>query len=221
MLRSDTYEKEYFANMTVTDIIEYNQKKVLVQLDGHLTFPIYKRELAKYHIEKGTKTDVIVLQELLTVQLPKRVKLRAMELLKKRSYTTEMLRRKLLEGHYPEAMVEEALSYVSSYGYLDDLRYAEEYIRCYSESKSKRRILQDLHTKGITAETAEEAWKNHEESFAPIDELSQIKDILRKKHFDPEKADYKETVKMMQFLYRKGYRTEHIQKCIRMQDDFL
>lgn len=201
--------------MIVTDILDYDKKKVLIELDEYLILPLYKGEIRTYHIEKDMELSEETYHEIIEILLPKRVKLRAMKLLEKRSYTREKLRCKLAEGKYPEEMIEAALDYVTSYGYLDDVRYAEEYIRCYSESRSKRRILQDLCSKGISGENAEKAWLHYEEQFAEIDESTQIMEHLRKKHFCIENADHKEIAKMMSYLYRKGYSMDSIRNCMK------
>lgn len=206
--------------MTVTDITEYNKKKVLIELDGHLIFPLYKGEVSKYRIVSGEELEERICSELLDEVLPKRVKLRAMSLLQKRSYTRGGLRQKLLEGRYPENMVESALDYVTSYGYLDDNRYVEEYIRCYSESRSKRRIMQELYGKGISAEAAERVWEKFAAENAPAREEAQIMELIRKKRFCAEQADRKEKLKMMNFLYRKGYSADAIRHCIYANDNY-
>ena len=204
--------------MTITSIQEYNKKKVLVRLDEHLELPLYKSEADKYHLELGLELADDVYSELIKI-LSKRVKLRAMALLQKQSYTREKLRQKLTEGRYPKELIEEALDYVTSYRYLDDLRYAEEYIRCYCESRSKRRIMQDLYAKGVSGEVAEEAWTRYETMNEPVDEIGQIKVILHKKQFNIENADRKETAKMMNFLYRKGYSVDNIKQCLYWDED--
>lgn len=200
--------------MIVTDILDYNKRKVLIQLDGYLVFPMYKSEVTKYRLMKDAELSNDTYIDIVKVLLPKRVKLRAMELLKKRSYTRFGLKRKLLEGRYPEEIVEEALDYVTSYGYLDDMRYAEEYIRCYCESRSRRRIMQDLSLKGVGADLVERAWQCYEAENKPMEEETQIMEFMHKKQFDPEHADYKERVRFMNFLYRKGYSMDSIYRCI-------
>lgn len=192
-------------------------------MDGYLVFPIYKSEVTKYRVIKGAELSGEVYTELMEELLPKRMKLRAMHLLQKRSYTRAGLKRKLAEGRYPETIVEQALDYVTSYGYLDDMRYAEEYIRCYCESRSRRKIIQDLLAKGISADVAEPAWQHYEEENAVTDEESQIMELLRKKRFDAVNADRKETVRIMNFLYRKGYSMDSINRCIKadFSEDFL
>ncbi len=204
--------------MTITSILEYDKRRVLVKLDEHLEFPLYKGEVRKYGLTEGEEISDETYIELVESVLLKRVKLRAMNLLQKRSYTKEGLRRKLIEGRYPEELVEKALDYVASYHYIDDVRYAGEYIRCYCECRSKRRIMQDLKTKGVSLEVAEKAWQTYEAEFAPVDEVRQIQALLQKKQFDKNTADYKETMRIMNFLYRKGYSVDCIKQCMNFEE---
>lgn len=203
--------------MTITDIIEHDKKKVFLQLDGEMLIPLYIGEVRKYHLVRGEEIPEEVYTEIMEELLPKRAKLRAMYLLQKRTYTRAMLRKKLLENRYPEVITEEALDYVTSYGYVDDEKYASEYIRCYCESRSRKRIMQDLSLKGVSKSIIERAWDVFEEENRPIDEDAQIKELLCKKHFDAKTADQKEKAKVMNFLYRKGYSMDGILRCMRME----
>ena len=204
--------------MTITSILEYDKRRVLVKLDEHLEFPLYKGEVRRYSLSEGEEISDEAYTEIVEKVLLKRVKLRAMSLLQKRSYTREMLGRKLIEGRYPLELVEKALDYVASYHYIDDARYAGEYIRCYCESRSKRRIMQDLKNKGVSPEVAETAWQTYETESSPVDEIRQIQEILQKKHFDKNTADYKETMRIMNFLYRKGYSVDCIKQCMNFEE---
>ncbi len=204
--------------MTITAILEYDKRKVLIQLDEHLIFPLYKSEVNKFGLSENQDMPLEVYAEIMEEILPKRAKLRAMHLLQKRSYTREGLRIKLTEGKYPEHIITEAIDYMASYRYIDDERYAEEYIRCYCEKRSRRRIMQDLYAKGISKDVAERAWNHYEALNEPIDEMAQIKELLRKKQFDTQSADRKEVAKVMNYLYRKGYSTENISYCMKCQD---
>lgn len=206
--------------MTITSIQEYDKKKVLIQLDGHLIFPLYKSETKTFRLQEGEEISQEAYEEIVKTLLPRRAKLRAMNLLLKRSYTREGLKRKLVEGKYPESIVTEALEYVESYGYINDDRYAEEYIRCYCETRSKRRIMQDLYAKGVDKETSECAWMRYEALNNPIDEVAQIKEVLRKKKYNPKSAERKESVRVMNYLYRKGYGMENIVYCMKCDDIF-
>lgn len=203
--------------MTVTDIIEHDKKKVFLQFDGEITIPLYIGEVRKYHLQKGEEVPKAIYTEIMEELLPKRAKLRAMHLLQKRTYTRAMLRRKLLEGRYPDMVAEEALDYVASYGYVDDAKYAAEYIRCYCESRSRKRIIQELSCKGVSKDIIEKAWCAFEEENMPIDEEAQIMELLAKKRFNAKTADQKEKIRVMNFLYRKGYSMDGILHCMRME----
>ena len=187
--------------MTITSIQEYDKKKVLIQLDGHLIFPLYRSECKHFDLQEGEEIAPEIYNEIMDKILSKRVKLRAMNLLQKRSYTREGLRRKLEEGKYPEQVINEALDYVASYRYIDDDRYAEEYIRCYCESRSKRRIMQDLYAKGVEKEVSEAAWVRYEMLNQPVDEKMQIMELLHKKKYDPLHTEHKEKLKINYYHY--------------------
>jgi len=206
--------------MIVTKVIEYNKTKVLVQIDEHFTFPLYNTEYNKFALKEGCEISTGIYREITEQILPKRVKLRAMKLLEKRAYTKETLRRKLVEGKYPSCFIEEALEYVSRFHYIDDAKYAEDYIHCYATKRSKKQIFLQLQQKGVSMEEIESAWLNYEKSNEPIDEIVQIKAIMCKKQFDIRTADYDTKRKMFQYLLRKGYDYNNIQNCMQFEEDY-
>ena len=53
---------------------------------------------------------------------------KALALLEIRDRTTKELRERLLRCGYSQEEAEDALRYAASFGYVDDLRYAENYI---------------------------------------------------------------------------------------------
>lgn len=200
--------------MTVTELMEVSASKVKVYIDQEFAFVLYKGELRKYGIKKGQNMDPQVYQELYREILPKRAKLRCMNLLKSRDYTGMQLRQKLKQGFYPEEIIEEALAYVESFHYIDDLRYAEDFIHASQTCKSRRRIENDLLKKGIASDVIETAWGNWEGLGNEQDEEEQIKRLLAKKHYDADRADGKEMQRMYAFLARRGFATDKIRKAL-------
>ncbi|MFI3237640.1 MAG: regulatory protein RecX [Lachnospiraceae bacterium] len=206
--------------MIVTNIITLQKKKVLIELDEHLVLPIYSSEVRKYDIILGKELSNVAQVELLGEIIPKRAKLRAMHLLTKRSYTEHALRTKLLEGKYPDELVEEAIAYVKSYGYIDDIQYIRDYISTYSETKSKMKIQMDLYKKGISKGLFDDVWTENSEIDSEDYELQQIKRWIEKKKFSYEEASPKERQSMINYLFRKGYSLEKIRCCIQIEDIF-
>ena len=196
--------------MIVTGIREINKSKVKIELDSEFAFVLYKGELRLYEIEEGKELKENIYHEIMDRILPKRAKLRAMNLLKSRSYTTAQLREKLEKGGYPFQIVEEAIQYVSSFGYVDDSQYALDYIEYHKESRSRNRIYTDLLKRGISGNIIAEAWEKAVGSDTPALEKEQIIQWMNKKHFAAQAATPKEQQKMMAFLYRKGFSIEAI-----------
>lgn len=200
--------------MRVTGITELSKTRCRIELDWQLTFVLYKGELRLYHIKEGEELREEDYCTIMKEVLPKRARLRCMNLLKSREYTTEQLRTRLRQGLYPEDIIEDAVSYVASFHYIDDLRYAVDYITCHESARSRRRIEQDLYEKGISRQIMEKAWERWEALGGKQDEQAMIQALLAKKHYDPENTDYKEKQKIYAFLMRKGYSGEQVRRAL-------
>ena len=210
-------------SMLVTQVTELSKSRSKVYIDQEFAFVLYKGELRLYHIKEGQQLSEEDYRTIMQEVLPKRAKLRAMNLLQGREYTTAQLRTKLQQGFYPTEIIEQAIAYVAGFHYIDDLRYAVDYITYHEDSRSKRRIEQDLQGKGIPAATMEEAWQVWRENGGEQDEQRMIREQLHKKHYDPEaETDWKERQKIYAFLARKGFSAEAIRKAIggMHSDDF-
>lgn len=200
--------------MQVTDIIDISKSRSKVYLDREFAFVLYKGEFRLYNIKEGQEIEQETYDRIMTEVLPKRAKLRAMNLLMKKTYTTAQLRQKLEEGLYPEPVIEQALAYVASFHYTDDLQYAVDYITYHEETIGRRRIEQDLFRKGISAETVERAWMQWEELGGMQDEQAMMIRLLEKKGYHSETADMNEKRRMYAFLMRKGFSSAQIGKVI-------
>lgn len=200
--------------MTVTKITEISKSRVKIEIDYEFTFVLYKGELHLYRIEAGKQMEEADYRKLTEDLLPKRAKLRAMNLLKSRAYTKMQLRDKLIRGGYSEKIADLAIEYVASYGYVDDEQYTKDFIEYNREKKSRKRIQADLMQKGISEQLFQSVW----ESIAGEDngeaEIKQILYWMDKRHFQPSNATYEEKQKMMAFLYRKGFSINHIRNVL-------
>lgn len=204
--------------MRVTRIEECSKARVRIYLEEEFAFVLYKGELRSCRIAEGEELEEEILREIMTQLLPKRAKLRAMNLLKSRDYTAKQLHDKLKAGGYPEKVIEEALAYVEDYRYVDDLRFALNFIRGHADSRSRRRMEQDLLGRGIDKATLERAWTEWEEQGGEQDESEMIRALLRKKGFDREGADRKERQKMYGFLLRKGFPAGLVRRAVLWED---
>lgn len=200
--------------MRVTRIEELTKSRSRIFIDEEFAFVLYKGEMRSFHICEGEEMEQAVFRAIMTELLPKRAKLRAMNLLKTKDYTVKQLRDKLEGGGYPHGIIEEALAYVESFHYTDDLRYAVGFISSHECARSRRRMEQDLLARGIDKATVEAAWVKWEEQGGSRDEQAMIHALLEKKHFDPEMADLKEKQRMYGFLVRKGFPGDLVRRAV-------
>ncbi|MCI6122018.1 regulatory protein RecX [Blautia obeum] len=201
--------------MTVTKIEPVTKTRYKVYVDGQFAFVLYKGELSRYHIAEDSELEEEIYQNLRKEIVLKRAKLRAMHLLNDMGRTESQLRTKLLRNDYPPDIVEEAIAYVKSFGYINDAEYARNFIENRKEKKSKKEIYAALCQKGLPKDLIETAL---EERYADDDSIAAIEAIVRKKKFDPKSTDYREMQKMMGYLVRKGFRYDDIRQVIQVSE---
>ena len=200
--------------MEITKIQALTKQKYRIFLDGESAFAVYKGELSRYHLEEGAVLPPEVYEELVNRVLKKRATLRAMHILERTDKTEAQLRRKLEESEYPKEAVESAIAYVTSYGYLDDRRYAEHYIEWKKQGKGKARLKMELVQKGISREIIEEVLESTD--FGETREM--IRQIILKKLKTDIPMNEKEKQRIYGFLMRKGFSSSDILAVMREEE---
>ena len=197
--------------MFVTKIEPVTKTKYRVELDQKFAFVLYKGELAKFGIRESEELPEEQYEKIRTEVILKRAKLRAMHLLTDMARTESGLREKLKQGMYPEDLIEDAIDYVKSFGYLDDDRYAEQCIESKKGSKSKKEIRTLLLQKGICTEKIDRALEKY---WQEEDSAEAIRALIRKKKVDLSQASDQEIQRLYGFFGRKGFRFEDVRQVI-------
>ena len=167
---------------------------------------LYFSEIRGLHLEPGTYISHEIYEKILCEIVGKRAKKRALHLLEQMDRTEAGLREKLEAGEYPKACIDEAISYVKKFHYLDDTRYAENYVRYKGEKMSRMQIKQKLSAKGVSREIIDSVL---EEQYRG-DESEQIQKLLQKRGFSRENCQQKEFQRTYQFLMRRGFRSSDV-----------
>ena len=196
----------------VTEIVEINKKKRRIYINYDSAFSLYVGEVRKYKIKKDLPIDKEIYDEIVNEILPKRAKLRAMNLLKDRDLTEHSLRGKLKEGYYPEDSIRIAIEYVKSYGYIDDRRYAQNYVNFKSVSKSRYQIKNLLLQKGLDkdliSEVCDEYYENSDNNENSESKL--IEKLIIKRKVDIINITREDKSKLLGYLTRRGFRIDLI-----------
>lgn len=192
--------------ITAISPLDHGKGKAQVSFDEKEALILYISEIKKLGMEEQMFVSEELYHRLFYEIVGKRAIKRAMYLLEKMDRTEEQLRKKLLEGGYPNELVEEAIAYVKSYHYIDDERYARTFIRLNQDRRSIGRMKMDLFAKGISSDTIDRAINEEYETLPE----TLIQKLIEKKNFDPDTATRQETAKMYQYLFRKGFSRDEI-----------
>lgn len=132
-----------------------------------------------------------------------------MQLLEHMDRTEKALSDRLRQAGFSERAVADAMSYVKSYGYIDDSRYARTYLAYRMESKSRQKLIQELIQKGVDRQTAVEAWEE-EAALNQPDEREILKRTIEKKYDRDTQLDEKEMRRLQGYLARRGFQFQDI-----------
>lgn len=202
--------------LLVTDVIPREKGRTSIRFDNGMEVLLYKGEVRKLGLQEQTVISREKYDEIIYEILGTRAKKRAMFLLERMDRTEHQLRDKLMQNGYPAVCVDLAIDYVKKYHYIDDLRYATNYISYQQKRKSRQKLKIDLLTKGIDKNVIEQAL---DEAF-DSDEQIKIRQLLEKKHYDPKECDRKEKQKTYQYLMRRGFKGSDILHVMKIWDGY-
>lgn len=198
--------------MLVTRIRPVTRQKYRIEAEGLPPFVLYKGEVSRYHIEEDKDLSMETYREILEEVLIKRAKLRTLRLLEQGDRTKKGLENKLEQNGYPPEAVEEAIAYAESFHYIDDKRYAVNYIQNQRGCKGRARIMMELRNKGVSQEDIDFAFQETEEG---ADTRERIRELIRKKRKSQGTMEEKERQKLYGFLMRRGFASLDILSVLR------
>ena len=135
-------------------------------------------------------------------QQQKEVRKKALKLLEHMDRTEKGLYDRLLRAGFSEALAADAVAYVKDYGYVNDARYATNYIMYRIHDKSHQKIFQELQQKGS-------AWDEAAELEMP-DERKLLRQMVEKKYAPGSSLDEREMRRLYGYLARRGFRSGDI-----------
>lgn len=198
--------KRDLMDMIVTDLIDISKKQCKVMIDDEFAFVLYKGELHLYGISVGKEMTEACYHKIVDEVLCRRCKLRAMNLLKERIYSEKRLREKLINGNYPSECVDAAIEYVKSFGYVDDVRYAQDFLFYHGKKLNRQQIFLKLRQRGIADDIIRDAYQSFCESGEKTPDEELIHRQLHKKHFPGlEFCTTEDKNKFLRSLIQKGF----------------
>lgn len=193
--------------MTVTALTPVTKTRTRVVIDEDQTLVLSNKELTCYGLEEGQEIPETVWEEMKAALRSSALR-KCGKLLQGMDYSRKGLHDKLVRSGYPAEIADEAVDKMVTAGYVNDRRFAENYLKYHSTDRSLTRIRQDLYQKGVAKELIGEvllSWVAENPEEAAGAEEGQIRRLMEKRGYDPDTADYEDTCRMVAYLMQKGY----------------
>ncbi len=191
--------------MYISYIERLSQKKLSITLDDGETIILSEKEFSQLkeddHFIDDHKLEVFYKDYL----LPK-AKLKALNLLKVRDHSKKELVQKLMRAGFPQSIIDQTMAYIDSYHYIDDERFAYNYVAYRGKMKSKKELRYELSLKGIDMDRLDRS----EDYMDELDDKETIRVILHKKWGEDIEVDMKEKDRMTRYLFRRGFGSSDI-----------
>lgn len=179
-----------------------------VFLDNNVDFLLYKGEVRKLNIKEGIYIDENQYQIIVEI-LYRRARERALYILDDAYKTKKQIKDKLKSGLYPVFVIDKVIEYLLEYDLINDYRYAMMYIDYKADSKSKRQIIQDLYSKGISKSIIDSAFEDTD--FSDEDSL---KKVIEKRISRYDLNERKDIDKLYRYLVGKGYSYNDVKRAL-------
>lgn len=199
--------------LIVTQIKDISSKRRLIYINYEPAFALYNSEIRKYNIEPEHAVSYETLMKIDSEVLYKRALTRAVSLLKDKDYTEYELKNKLKKSYYSDYAVDNVIEYAKQHRYVDDERYAYNYINFKSGTKSRYQIMYFLKNKGISKSIIDSCCEEFYAENGEV-ELNSLIDKIKRLNIPAEDFSYEKKCKIINKFYRKGFNVDLIKKAL-------
>ena len=191
-----------------------NGKKLYVDPVEEEGFFLYPGEVRKAGLKEGM---IISGEDLSSIReeyaLP-RARRHALGLLARKDMTEKELLGKLEKSLNDSRSIASVMSFVKEHGYIDDVRYVEDYIYSHKGKKSYLQMKEILLRKGVSGDIIRRVME--EEGQQSAEDIRPLVEKYARKFPD---LDYTSTRKILMHFGRKGYSIHTVQEVLRELQD--
>lgn len=193
------------TSVRVISIVPLDKRRKKITFEDGSMLALYGGEIRRYSIEEGADCPEAAIDEIVNQILCKRARERTLYFLKVSDKTEAQVRRKLMEGFYPDRAIEYAVEFAKKYGYIDDERFVRNYLERGKDHKSRSQMVFELRQKGVSREILEQALLEN-----PLDEELAVRRYFERKHICLDESDASEIMRCKRALMRKGFSFEAV-----------
>lgn len=202
--------------MQITEIKKIGKgKRYSLKVDDKFEGVFEADILARYNLKTGQELQENFLQTLKLENGNFACFDRALSLLEHGMKTKKQVFDYLKNKAYPEDCIESAVKKLEDYGYINDLAYANEYIKLNIKKSGMIKIKFDLKTKGIPEDVLQQSLQN----FIDKDtEIESCFDIATKK-MKGQSLDLKGKQKLYSYLASRGFSFDVINSALSKMEE--
>ena len=193
--------------MFIDSVEKSGKYKYKVKTDA-LVLYVYQSDLRRYRIKENMEFSDDMYRSLLKEALIPRAKKKVLDMLSRADYTEKEIKNKLALKNHPSEAIEAAIEYAKKFNYINDERYAENYLNYKGKTKSIRQIKMELMSKGIDDSIIQSL------IIDDISDKEALYNLIKKKIKNPKNMDEDKIKKIRAYLYRKGFSPELIKEGI-------
>lgn len=195
--------------MTISKIEEISKYRSKIYIDDRFAFILYPQDIRKYKIAVDVDISEDTYNSIINEIVLRRCKNRAINYIESRERTEYEIRNKLKTLYYTEEVIDRVIAFLEEYHYVDDERYARQFVDTYSNRKSKARLRQDLMLKGVDKEIIQYTLEE-----TAVDEEAVLRELVDRKLFHIDKLDDNMYRRTVNFFMRRGYNYQLISKIL-------
>jgi len=179
--------------------------RVSVFVDEKFSFGLSESQLIEAAIGVGDEITVDHLDDLKKLSKIGKLKEMASSWALRRDHSVREIEQYIYKKTQDESEKKELFAYLNKLGFVDDKRFAENWVRQRRNKGMSTFVVRgELYKKGINSEIIDEVVDNEDELDSLLILVEKIKD----------RAAYKDKQKLMKYLASKGYRYDDIKKAL-------
>ena len=191
----------------VTRLEAWEKKKIKVYVDDVFCFFLYANEVKRLKIQEEEEISDVVLKEIYEKILFPRCQNKLVSLLEYKDRTSQELKERLLREGYPQEVVNQVILWGREYHFIDEERFARNYVKKNATKKGERLLRIELSQKGVEKELMDELLEDILEQ-----EKEQIECIYEKRFHNIDLSEEKQRMKVTRYFIRNGFSYAEVHK---------
>jgi|AntRauTorcE11897_2_1112592.scaffolds.fasta_scaffold00019_104 regulatory protein len=200
------------ATITQLKVQARNKQRVNVYLDNNFFCGLQAETVLKHNLKTGDEIEKQKL-ELVQFESEKQVAFsKVLNLISKREKTSHQVNTYLKDKGYTQKTIDYVVNKLKEYGYINDEKFAQNFMNAQANTKGIRKIKQQLMLKGIDDKIIKQILANMPEQSSQIENLTN-------KYMNNKENNQKNRSKLYAYLLRRGFTYDQIEPYINNYKD--